>query len=211
MSLDTYKSHFPFEFCATRFLCQWEKREKNLFEGLSAGPTDKLIVEALAYFQVARNFKGLTKDQKAAGRIRTSLLNVQNDVTLTSPVGKVDALVTALQNDFGKFNISAATKLLWLSYRDPFVVYDKRAITALTKKAKHRNISKNYSNYTVAWRSEYAKSEKGIVDAIANLPNGRSFMPKTSLTDANLIALSTEQWFKERVFDIFLWEVGGDS
>jgi hypothetical protein len=41
--------------------------------------------------------------------------------------------------------------------------------------------------------------------------NGRAFMYQSNLSDQELFDLSKQSWFKERVFDIFLWEVGGDS
>jgi hypothetical protein len=36
-------------------------------------------------------------------------------------------------------------------------------------------------------------------------------MYQSNLSDQELFDLSKQSWFKERVFDIFLWEVGGDS
>jgi hypothetical protein len=76
---------------------------------------------------------------------------------------------------------------------------------------QHNFDSRNYAEYASAWRTEYKKANVGIEKAIANLKNGRAFMPKTSLTDTNLTKLAKQSWFKERVFDIFLWEVGGDG
>jgi hypothetical protein len=57
----------------------------------------------------------------------------------------------------------------------------------------------------------FGKLVKAIEGAISNLPGGRAFMPLTHFTDTELKALSTKTWFKECVFDIFLWEVGGDG
>ena len=125
------------------------------------------------------------------------------------PVDKVEALAASLETNFCQFNLSAASKLLWLSFRTPYVVYDKRAAIALSRNSAHKSIAKNYTNFTNAWRAEYGRLFKQIKVAVANLPNAREFMPKTPLSNSELAALSTQSWFNERVFDIFLWEVGG--
>jgi hypothetical protein len=211
MNLDNYTSIFPFEFCATRFLRQWEKREKSLYTEISSEPTNESIVEALSYFQVARNFKGLSKDNNVAGKIRTALIKVRSDSSLSEPIENVEALTASIKADFDRYNLSASSKLLWLSFRDPFVIYDNRAIKALKQKTKHKTITNNYKDFVEAWRSEYVTHEKAIEAAIKKLPNGRAFMPRTLLTDSELIGLSKEKWFKERVFDIFLWEIGREG
>lgn len=210
MSLASYTDVFPLEFCAARFLRQWEKREEALFNSISTRPTDAPLIEALRYFQVARNFARLTKDPSSAKRIRETLLKVRSDNSLATPGDKVNALATSFQKDFGQFNLSAATKLLWLSFRAPYVVYDKRAVTALSKHAGHRAVAKSYTNFSDAWRAEFGKFDRAIATAILNLPSGRAFMPKTQFTDTELKALAAQVWFKERVFDIFLWEIGGN-
>ncbi len=204
-----YRAEFPLEFCALHFLIQWLRSEKALHEAIKDNPSGESIRGALAYFQVARNFKGL-KDPATVAVIRDSLLKIRNDQSLTTKL-KVEALASHLQSHFQKFNLSAASKLLWLSYREPFIVYDNRTVVALKRKFKHKFAARNYTEYSNAWRAEYAKSELAIRAAIKQLPKGRMFMPACRLTDDELLHLAEETWFTERVFDTFLWEVGGDG
>jgi hypothetical protein len=121
-----------FEFCAFRFLTQWQEDELRLHRALSAAPNEEGIREALAYFQVARNFKGLGKDENASF-ILNSLIKVCTNQELSSPDQKVDTLVQKLKARFNQSNVSAASKLLWLSLREPFIIYDTRAVMALTR------------------------------------------------------------------------------
>jgi hypothetical protein len=206
-----YREEFPFEYCAARFLRQWQEREATLYEAISSTPSEDSIAEALAYFQVARNFAKLKENPKNLGKIQRALVAVRGDETLPSACDKVMELSGRFQKEFDQFNLSAATKLLWLSYRSPYVVHDKRAVTALKRQFRHKFSSRSYAEYASAWRTEYKTAEAEIANAIANLPTGRAFMPKTSLTDADVTKLAKQSWFKERVFDIFLWEVGGDG
>src|SRR5713226_8680421 len=103
-----------FEFCAFQFLAQWQEDECALYNAISSAPTEKDIRNALSYFQVARNFSGLEKSENIAFIVR-SLIEVSNDHMLSSPHEKVTKLAANLQKRFNQYNLSAASKLLWLS------------------------------------------------------------------------------------------------
>lgn len=197
---------FPLAFCAAKFLRQWEKHEASLYCAISAAPSDSAISQALAYFQVARNFADLKKKPESIGKIRRALTGVRTDESLATEAEQAMALAQRMKEDFGQFNLSAATKLLWLSYRAPYIVHDRRAVIALSRRFSQKFNSRIYAEYATAWRAEYEVRSEDIGRAIASLPMGRAFMPRTCLTDEELVALSKEAWFKERVFDTFLWE-----
>ncbi|WP_233008020.1 hypothetical protein [Rheinheimera faecalis] len=199
---------FPLEYCAARFLRQWELREEKLYVSISCNPSALNVTEALSYFQVARNFKGLNTGIFVQNKILTALINVKGNSSLATPQSKVIDLAKAFEEHFSQYNISSASKLLWLSYRDPYVIYDKRAVNTL-RKLGHKNIGKDYLKYFEAWKIEFLNLETSIEDAIINLKYGRSFMPYTNLSDTEIELLAKKQWFKERVFDIFLWELNG--
>lgn len=206
--MNNYRAEFPLEYCALRFLLQWLRREEALHQAIASEPSDEEIRDALAYFRVSRNFKGLSKESGKAASIRKALITVRNDKEL-SPEKKVEELAQSLETEFKKFNLSAASKLLWLSFREPFVIYDGRAVDALSNKLGREFSRRDYTEYLAAWRSEYAAIDSAIERAASQLPKGRVFMPSCRLTDEELLLLAKTPWFKERVFDIFLWEVGG--
>ncbi|PKO37723.1 MAG: hypothetical protein CVU33_11640 [Betaproteobacteria bacterium HGW-Betaproteobacteria-6] len=208
--MKNYRVEFPLEYCALRFLLQWLRSEEALYQAISSAPSDKDIRSALAYFQVSRNFKGLSKEPGKVAFIRKALISVRSKKAL-SPEKKVEKLTQCLESEFKQFNLSAASKLLWLSFREPFVIYDNRAVEALSKKLRREFSRRDYAEYSAAWRSEYAAVESEIEYAASQLPKGRIFMPSCRLTDRELLQLAKMPWFKERVFDIYLWEVGGDG
>lgn len=209
MELKKYTVDFPLEYCAARFLRQWENDESSLCNRISKNPNNEDILNALAYFMVSRNFRGISEEPRLQRYVRENLESVKNNHRLARPLDKVTTLATLFKKEWHQYNLSAASKLLWLSYKAPYIIYDKRAVNALTRKASHKRIKNNYEKYMYAWRTEYKSLSGDITAAIENLPNGRLFMPRTSYPDTKLKSFSRSTWFKERVFDIFLWELGG--
>ncbi len=200
-----------FEFCALRFLTQWQESESALFKAIrNPAPTEENIRRALAYFQVARSFKGIN-DAGNTAFIRKSLINVREREALSSPEARVDSLARKFETRFHQRNVSAASKLLWLSERDPFIIYDTRAIRALSRDFGYEFTQGTYGEYSKAWRAEYTNHKYDIKHAVEKLPKARLFMRNCALSDHELLKMVKKTWFRERVFDIFLWEVGEDK
>lgn len=201
---------FPFEFCALRYFLQWRRKEEDLHASMKKGvPGLPEIRRALRYFQVARNFKGLKQDDRAE-LVRSAILDVRADSNL-SPEQKVATLAQLFKEAGFQHNISAASKLLWLSSRSPFVIYDSRAHAALEDDFGFKADKKDYEAYCLAWRKAYKLNQQAILDAVNKLPNIRAFLPGSTPADGALLALVNKNWFRERVFDIYLWEIGGDG
>lgn len=158
-----------YEYYAFRFLSQWYEDERALHKAISAKPTDADVRKALSYFQVSRNFHGIKEPAKLAFVTR-SLQKVREAVSLTSPLEKVSKLAEVLKGEFDQSNISAASKLLWLSHRCPFIICDSRATKALKRAFRHKRADESYEEYIKAWRNEYAKHEGQIGKAVKALP-----------------------------------------
>jgi len=198
----------PFEFCALTFFLQWERKEKSLHAQMKSKPSLADIRSALKHFQVARNFAGLKQDDRAQS-IVDSLASVDSNRALSAKE-KVVQLATEFKGEFKQFNLSAASKLLWLKHRKPYIIYDSRAVTALHKMG-HRFEKKSYTEYCQNWRQEYRHHRKNVQNASANLVNMRSFFPAWHADSESMSTLFGQPWFLERVFDIYLWEMGGDG
>jgi hypothetical protein len=198
----------PFEYCALRFLLQWEQRERALHEQIAGNPTLPQLRAALRYFQVARTFAGLGADE-AAQAVADALRQVDDESQL-SPQGKVTALASRFRERFNQFNLSAASKLFWLRHKLPYIIYDSRAVNALRDFGCNFE-NANYAQYCDSWRNEYRQREEAIENAASRLHEVRSFLPPWHGTDAEFQALASEPWFLERVFDIYLWEMGGEG
>ncbi len=202
--------NFPFEFCALRYLLQWQRKEAALHARVKHEALELTDVrKALKYFQVARNFKGFKQDERAE-TVRVALISVRTDQSL-SPTSKVEHLARAFKEAGFQHNLSAASKLLWFSSRKPFVIFDSRALVALETEFDHSADPRDYVAYCTSWKRAYRHHKKAIVQAVNRLPEVRAFLPGDTPADAKLLELVNKQWFLERVFDLYLWELGGDG
>jgi hypothetical protein len=200
------KPQLSFEYCALRFLLQWLQRERALHDQIAGNPSLQQVRSALQYFQVARTFTGLRSDE-AAQAVADALRQVDRN-SLLSAEQKVNALGSRFKQRFDQFNLAAASKLLWLKHRWPYIIYDSRAVKALRGLGCNFE-NANYREYCKCWRSQYSQRQKNIKQAASRLPIVRRFLPQGYGTKAELTALASRPWFLERVFDIYLWEMGG--
>lgn len=198
----------PLEYCALRFLHQWQRRERVLHQQMSDNPSLLQIRSALQYFQVARNFKGLGTDEAAPQAVANAFRQVDGDPRL-SPERKVFELASRFEERFDHFNLAAASKLFWLKHRRPYIIYDSRAVKALRDLGcKFENA--NYTEYCECWRKQYRRRRKQIKQAASRLHVVRKFLPQAA-TKSQLSDFASHPWFLERVFDIYLWEMGGEA
>jgi len=197
--------NIPYEFCAYRFLELWERAEKPLHIAMSGTPSASQIRGALKYYRIARNFKGLS--DIVAEQISEELLKVSDECN-GSYSSKVVSLASRFKDSFGQSNLSAASKLLWLRNRSPYLIYDSRALIALRRLGNKFNKA-DYISYCGVWEREYKKRSCEIslaAHGLVNLP--RKYTAAFTLADEELIKLVQSSWFIERVFDIYLWEIG---
>ena len=160
------------------------------------------------YFQVARTFAGLASDE-AAQAVVDALRDVDVDSAL-APEAKVPALASRFRERFNQFNVSAASKLFWLKHKLPYVIYDSRAVNALRDLGCAFE-NANYAQYCRCWREQYAQRQDAIKKAASRLHEVRAFLPSWHGSDEELNSLAKQPWFLERVFDIYLWEMGGEG
>jgi hypothetical protein len=200
---------FPFEFCALRYLLQWQRKEAS-FHAQMRSPNPELpnLRKALRYFQVARNFKGLKHDARAEV-VRDKLLETRARTDLSTEQ-QVENLACSFGEAGFQHNISAASKLLWLSCRKS-IIYDSRAFIALKEEYGHRGERSDYQAYCASWKRAYKEAELAVLNAVNELPKVRAFLPGDTPDDDRLLAMVRKPWFRERVFDLYLWELGGDG
>lgn len=199
-----------FEYCSMRFLIQWVRRERHLHENLSNSPTIDGIREALRYFKVARTFKGLGDDEKA-DKVVKGLIAVSNELTKKNVIKQVQTLAGTFKKEFESKNLSAASKLLWLRCRTPVIIFDKRAKIALANlcpEYKKQELA-NYNEYYECWHYIFKSHQKKIKRSISGLINIKKYTPLCYESDKSFKDCVNNDWFIERTFDIYLWEIGG--
>lgn len=199
-------SDLPYEFCALRFLLQWDRAEEKLRDEFRDGPTVTALRRALKHFQVARNCKGLKSDDVAKSIIVALNKTAANSGT---PEQKVVALARNFRSKFGRFNLSAASKLLWLKGDNGVILYDSRAVAALYDMECSFE-KRDYIAYCESWRKVFSIRRKKVRIAANRLPEARGFLP-LKYQESRLDALITKRWFVDRIFDIYLWEAGAEG
>jgi hypothetical protein len=98
---------------------------------------------------------------------------------------------------------SLTTKFLWLKLKRPIIMYDSQARIALGTK------NDNLTDYYEKWLKNFDKCEDQIKQACAKLSNLHLYTVNYEMEREEYIkSISSERWFHERVFDIYLWNKG---
>lgn len=197
----------PYEYCALRFLTQWERKERSLYEVISRAPSANDVRKALRYFQVARGFRGLRAE---AEKIVAALATKCRGLNAKNVVSRVDGIAKSFEQDFGSRNLSAASKLLWLSRRNPVVILDSRSVASLGALGSKFD-PRDYAAYYECWRAEFTKRRRQIKKAVSRLVTIKMFTAAWYKSPGELRKDLSSDWFVERTFDLFLWELGGES
>lgn len=199
--------NLSFEFCATHFLIQWMHKEQHFHNSMSGQPSVEMLRKALKFFVIARNFKDI-KTAKVSKKIIDAMITVDAHIHPTMEQ-KVLALASKFKTDFGKNNLSAASKILWMRNRSPYIIYDSRAVNGL-KQLGHKFDKSDYVGYCIEWRNAFAASRDQVVRSVRGLHFINRVMPNWPLTREETRSLVGADWFLERVFDIYLYQLGGE-
>lgn len=194
-------------YCAFRSLFQWKRTELALHRALMRQLSPESVRTALVYFRVARNFTGIERPENAQ-YIVSSLILAESRRDL-SPIQRVSFLAERLQQRFNNRSLSAASKLLWLRHRRPYVILDSRAQIALHRLGRHFDRG-DYSQYVRAWREQYAEIRPSIARACRIMVSLPGVATSLFISRRNLSRLVSQPWFQERTFDVYLWERGGN-
>jgi hypothetical protein len=217
------KGEVSFEYCALQYLNAWLERDRAWCEALQTGSTkEKLEVlgSAAFFFRIARNLP-LTYDVQATPKRKRyePVLDIIDRATQADFQGDHDHLLTAIERirkqikdryggAKGKDVRSATTKFLWLKFKSPIIIFDSRALRALADRKKVKRPC-GLSEYYNAWRGFFNDHAGDVNKACAALKEVLDFSwnPKKAreIYDSEI---SGQRWFKEKVFDIYLWNLG---
>lgn len=199
-----------FEYCAANYLNQWVSDEFELHKKLATrNPEGLHVKDALRYFGINWGFPGLTTKESVRGKVTTLLKEHCHHVTVKTAPQRVDDLASAFESEFGYRTLSAASKLLWLRHQQWFVILDRRAVEGLNRLGR-RFDKKDYRDYYDCWREEFEEHRVSIGHALKQLPAYVKFTAAADLGKSYVEKHCAEPWFAERVFDQFLWRIGGE-
>lgn len=199
-----------FDFCALQFLNQWLEKEAGYCNKLLSKDIDErleALTAAAAHFRVARNLP--TKYEKAKNLRRYEpVLDALEDLGPVTSDNITNVLANAHQrisSEYGQRNVlSLTSKFLWLKFKNPIRIYDRKARIALSTEEG------DYPSFYHAFSKRYAECQEQIEQACANLVNVVSYSVQPSMNRWELESLVMSPWFRERVLDIYLWNQGDD-
>ena len=199
----------PFNYCALAYADQWLGYDKDFCKILPDRnqPEEtrlKTLHEALKFYRVTRNWKGSGKE-----RFRPLLevfdeINFSKSSAILDRKQIVEEVVKKLKEPAGKETFSLATKMLWIWFKQPFIIFDQNAAASLKLNSINVNTADEYYH---KWESAFNKNKSDIEEACSQLPKQRAWLKYEyqKEIDNELVALSGELFFHHRVFDNFLW------
>lgn len=205
--------NLTFEYCSLSYLNHWLSNDKQWHEALNSNGSvvDKCaaIKKAATFYRVARNLP-TECDINATPSIERfrPVLDVLNKISLSEivndPVLAIIRTESEISNAYNNVSaLSFTTKLLWIKFKQPIIIYDKQARLALgTQEGDLRS-------FFDRWRKEYIVNEKEIDAACKKLPDLTRYVLNQDIGNRGYIEeICDKPWFKERVFDVYLWNKG---
>jgi hypothetical protein len=195
------------------YLNQYYERDIRLMEALSPAGRESLevpkqLVDAATYYKVIRSFK---KEGEKGGRLHPAWMALRSSTRPES--GEIEHVVDCvcklkdrLKTAYKFDALSASSKLLWLRYRSPIIIFDSRASRHLQYLDEPR--SNSYQDYCQSWRNHFDSCQRAIARACRDLPPLKHFTAADDISNTALKAIVKETWFHERVFDNYLWTKG---
>jgi hypothetical protein len=199
-----------FEYCSLHYLNQWLTYDRGFCESLSRGSKkEKLgaLKSAGGFYRVARNLPS-EFDEKIGYERYEPVLEILDSVSqkqfVKNPVSKIQEIEKEISKKYGGRGVlSLTTKFLWLKIKSPIKIYDSQAKIAV--ESKNGNLFGFYEN----WTKDFTKKKIQIEQACSKLPELHLYAVDQSIATKRYIQeVSSQTWFHERVFDIFLWNKG---
>jgi len=180
---------------ANRYARTWIDLEKGLVSGLGAvdrATRLETLQRCAGQFRIARNFPTKFDIERGIPRLNPVLVILDalpEHLRADRLFDIVDVTSQRLATAYGmRVLLSAATKLLWLKYRDPVIIYDSQVRASLGVRAG------DYPAYVRQWRALYSRRALGIRNAASRIR-----IPGVPWK---------REWFRRRVFDLYLWAEG---
>ena len=202
-----------FHYFALSYLNDWLDIDRPLFEHLDSQCPEtgrEALVSIANEYRVARCFpKEYEEDGDRLGPAYDRLQEVDRPGSRPSAIDAVNELEFELTGFYGNRTLSAASKFLWFKFRSPVVIYDSRAVHTLELRR-----ADCYETYYSAWRAMYLSCEgktksyeEQIKQCCKSLPRARKYTA-AKLSEDKIRAITNKRWFRERVFDKFLYYNG---
>lgn len=193
-------------FYAMSYLNQWLKNDSHWHRILNSDQprSNKLgaIKEAATYYRVARNWRQASEEDGRYGAI-LDFLDSAEPPQMDSIAAYVTKSAEQLRSLNGDRNVlSLTSKMLWVKFKSPVVIYDTQAKRALGLTGD------DYSKFVKVWHDHFSVEKNAIEVACAQLENAIRFCVRPDLHIDEFRSFAFADFFMERVFDIRLWTEG---
>jgi len=200
-----------FDCCALQYLNQWLEHDKKYYEdfnNVNLVKSDKLnsLKAAATFYKIARNLPtSFEKDmnveryQPVLDILETiSIENITNNV-----IEELNRVRKSISLQYGGRDVlSLTSKLLWLKFRSPIIIYDSKVRQAVGA------FNNNYEDYCKKWNDKYKEHELDIEIACIKLHEVKNYCIDPDVATQDYIKeIAKEKWFRERVLDIYLWSI----
>lgn len=211
-----------FNFFALHYLNLWLRTDRRFlvdFRSLDKGKQLASIKKAATEFRVARTLQIDSDGGQKPERYATLLdiLNAQPSnlfegnqypavaQTILGIERQIAAAYGGKRKDGSQKSVlSATTKLLWIKFLSPIVIYDSQARKAL-------DATEDLREFYSKWHHEFAMHKTAIEEACSALMSIPEYWyPAGKGLEREILEATSSLWFHERVLDIYLWHKGGD-
>jgi len=200
-----------FKYYALHYLNLWVSQDKPCCEALGGSDRSKkleTLAKAARAYSIARTLPTRYDVGKGLPRYGPVLkiIDAENRADfrgkyLLPSIRKVRKKISTKYGGHG--GLSLTTKFLWLKMKSPIIVYDSRAREALH--AAPGDIEEYYK----LWHEEFTRCEQEIRDACASLHRVHEYTKIPEMpTPQDIAKIAAHRWFRERVFDAYLWRIG---
>ena len=205
--------NIEFDYHAMQALNYWVKPNRGFYSKLNSEDR-KLVLEGIAdvltTYKVARNFKRTEINGKRYSYLLNLVTKYKKNLRSGKIVTSVESLAADIKIKYGQYAISAASKVLWFYSRDKVVIYDELARLALVNLSGVKLKKSDYSKFFDVWHTEYKKFNADIRASSQKLVSVSRFSLARELSERDLERIVKSNWFHNRVFDYYLWYIGGD-
>jgi hypothetical protein len=196
------KHRFGFDYCALRYLNMWLETERGPHQALNGNDEEQqrnALTSFAAGYRIARN---LPKKYESGSRFQPVLdifkILTREQFDSKSTIEVVKDVSGQISKMYKRKVLSLTTKFLWLKFRSPVIIYDRQAREALGTD------DGDIDAFYIKWRDTFHNNESDVTAACSSLPIAYRY---TTAEPADIAQISSEQWFKERVFDMYLWSL----
>ena len=201
-----------FKYFALHYLNLWisyDREFSDALQGHDEAAKLKALADAAVFYKIARNLP--TAFDEGIGRYKPVLDVIEAlDPKKFQEPGLIDAIEDVhnrISEQYGgRRVISLTTKFLWLKMKSPIIIYDRRASNALHITV--RDI-RDYRSYYAEWLRQFQLFSDEIDAACTSLSKAREYSAPNAPSSQDVENIASQHWFKQRVFDVYLWEEGG--